>query len=105
MKETFREYINENLLDSVKIKFKAMIDEIESFKEFKDYTYQITINDMEVYKDKVRLISIPKKEADDVKKWIKILKDIESNKVDKTHKKSELDAELKKAFKAGRKEI
>lgn len=104
MKETstFRNLIQESLLDQVKSKFAEMIKAVEALK---GYTYQITINDMSVFKDKVRLISIPKKEADDVKKWIKILKEVESNKVDKTHKKSELDAELKKAFKAGRKEI
>ena len=98
MKETstFRNLIQESLLDQVKSKFNEMIKAVEALK---DYTYQITINDMSVFKDKVRLISIPKKEADDVKKWIKILKEVESNKVDKTPKKSELDAELKKSFK------
>ena len=104
MKETstFRNLIQESLLDQVKSKFNEMIKAVEALK---DYTYQITINDMSVFKDKVRLISIPKKEADDVKKWIKILKEVESNKVDKTPKKSELDAELKKSFLNGRKEI
>jgi hypothetical protein len=104
MKETltFRNLIQESLLDSVKAKFKDMIKAIQDLKE---YTYEITINDMSVYKDKVRLISIPKKEADEVKKWVKILKDMSSKKVDKTPKISDLDAELKKAFKNGRTEI
>lgn len=104
MKETltFRNLIQESLLDSVKAKFKDMIKAIQDLKE---YTYEITINDMSVYKDKVRLISIPKKEADEVKKWVKILKDMSSKKVDKTPKISDLDSELKKSFKNGRKEI
>lgn len=104
MKETltFRNLIQESLLDSVKAKFKDMIKAIQDLKE---YTYEITINDMSVYKDKVRLISIPKKEADEVKKWVKILKDMSSKKVDKTPKISDLDYELKKAFKNGRTEI
>ena len=104
MKETltFRNLIQESLLDSVKAKFKDMIKAIQDLKE---YTYEITINDMSVYKDKVRLISIPKKEADEVKKWVKILKDMSSKKVDKTPKISDLDSELKKSFNNGRKEI
>ena len=98
MKETltFRNLIQESLLDSVKAKFKDMIKAIQDLKE---YTYEITINDMSVYKDKVRLISIPKKEADEVKKWVKILKDMSSKKVDKTPKISDLDSELKTAEK------
>lgn len=97
---TFRDLIQENLLDSVKTKFEDMIDAVQKLK---DYTYEIDINFMTVKKNGKTIVNIPKKEHNEVKKWIQIIKDFKP--ADKTPKISDLDAELKKAFKNGRTEI
>lgn len=99
---SFRDLINEDLVQQVKIKFKDMQKAIQKLG---DYDFNYTINGLSVKKDKVTLINVPKKESDEINKWVKILKDVESNPTDKTPKISKLDAELKKDFKNGRKEI
>ena len=99
---SFRDLINEDLVQQVKTKFKEMQKVIQKLG---DYNFEYTINGLTVKKDKVTLINVPKKESDEINKWVKIIKDIESTPIDKSPKISKLDAELKKAFKNGRKEI
>ncbi len=72
-KTEFRAYLNENMLDSIKEKFKEFIDALEQLSD--GFTYKVTINGLDVSLGRVNIASIPKKEADDVKKWIKIVQD------------------------------
>lgn len=99
---SFRDLINEDLVQQVKTKFKEMQKVIQKLG---DYNFEYTINGLTVKKDKVTLINVPKKESDEINKWVKLLKDVEAKSIDKTPKISKLDAELKKDFKNGRKEI
>lgn len=58
--------INESLLDSVKEKFKGVIDKLP-----KGFDYNITINGMQISKDKVNLVFIDKKNIDKADEMIK----------------------------------
>ena len=80
----FRAYLAESMLDAVKEKFKDFLDELEKLPG--KFEYKITINGVDVFNGKENIASIPKKEADQVEKWIKIIKEID--KAD--HKKPEV---------------
>lgn len=88
IKQEFRDFLSESLLDSVKEKFAEFIDKLP-----KEYTYKITINGLEVLKDKVTIASIPKKESDKIDYWLKII-----DKNNKAVKKEQIVTDYNKAL-------
>lgn len=83
-KTEFRAYLNENMLDTVKEKFKNFLEELGKLPE--KFDYKVTINGLDVFKGKENIVSIPKKEAEQVDKWIKQVKEISKME----HKKPEI---------------
>lgn len=83
-KTEFRAYLNESMIDAVKEKFKGFLEELEKLPG--KFEYKVTINGVDVFKGKENLVSIPKKEADQIDKWIKLVK--EADKIE--HKKPEI---------------
>jgi methionine aminopeptidase type I len=97
---SFKQFINENMSMNLKERFKDMMKAIDELPG--DYSYKLSLDTLDVKKGSGGYIAyIPKKEANEVKKWIEIIKNFKP--ADKTPKISDLDSELKKAIKSGKK--